>query len=76
MNILNKVKKSFNHEIEVMARNNIIRKLKKQGINHNDLLSSEFNELVMDEIKILESNTKKVGSGIVIGIAISLLTGI
>ncbi len=76
MNILNKAKISINYEIEKIAKTNIIRKLEKQGIDHNDLLSSEFNELVMDEIKILESDTKKVGSGIVIGIAISMLTGI
>ena len=76
MNLVNKTKESFNNEIYKLAKNNIIRKLEKQGIDHNDLLSSQFDELVADEIKILESDTKKVGMGIGIGIAISMLTGI
>jgi len=76
MNIINKAKDSFNHEIEKIAKANIVRKLEKQGLNPNDLNTVEFNELVIDEIKILESDSKKVGVGIGIGLAISLLTGI
>ncbi len=76
MNIINQAKESFNTEFEKLAKANIIRKLEKQGIDHNDLLASEFNELVSDEIKILESDTKKVGLGIGIGIALTMLTGI
>ena len=75
MKIINNAKSSFNHEIEKIAKNNIINKLKKQGIDHTNLMPSEFNELVNDEIKILENDTKKVGIGIGIGLAISLLTG-
>jgi len=76
MNIMNQAKESFSTEFEKLAKTNIIRKLEKQGIDHNDLLSSEFNELVADEIKILESDTKKVGLGIGIGIVLTMLTGI
>ena len=76
MNIINKAKDSFNHEIEKIAKANIVRKLEKQGLNPHDLNTVEFNELVIDEIKILESDSKKVGVGIGIGLAISLLTGI
>ncbi len=76
MNLINQAKESFNTEFEKLARANIIRKLEKQGIEKNDLLSSEFNELVADEIKILESDSKKVGLGIGIGIAFTMLTGI
>ena len=76
MNIMNQAKESFSTEFEKLAKTNIIRKLEKQGIDHNDLLSSEFNELVSDEIKILESDTKKVGLGIGIGIVLTMLTGI
>ena len=76
MDLLTKTKDTFNHEFEKLARANIIRKLEKQGIDYSDLLASEFNELVADEIKILESDTKKVGVGIGIGIAITMLTGI
>ena len=76
MNLINQAKESFNTEFEKLAKANIIRKLEKQGIDHNDLLSSEFNELVTDEIKILESDSKKVGMGIGIGVAITILTGV
>lgn len=76
MNIINQAKESFNTEFEKLARANIVRKLEKQGIDHNDLLSSDFNDLVADEIKILESDSKKVGMGIGVGLAISMLTGI
>ena len=76
MNIINQAKESFSREFEKLAKANIIRKLEKQGIDHNDLLPSDFNDLVADEIKILESDSKKVGMGIGIGIAITMLTGI
>lgn len=75
MNIIKKAKTSFNHEIEKIARNNIIRKLEKQGIDQNELALSDLNELVADEIKILEADTKKVGAGVGIGIVLSMLIG-
>lgn len=75
MNILNNAKTSLNHEIEKLARNNIIRKLEKQGIDYNDLSAADLHGLIADEIKILENDTKKVGLGIGIGLAISMLTG-
>ncbi len=76
MNIIHKAKDSFNEEIYKIAKKNIIQKLNKQGIKHTDLLSSEFNELVEDEIRILESDTKKVGLGFGIGLVTSMLIGI
>ncbi|MCD6653571.1 MAG: hypothetical protein LT067_02215 [Sulfurovum sp.] len=75
MNILNNAKTSLNHKIEKLARNNIIRKLEKQGIDYNDLSAADLHGLIADEIKILENDTKKVGLGIGIGLAISMLTG-
>lgn len=75
MNILNNAKTSLNHEIEKLARNNIIRKLEKQGIDYNDLSAADLHGLIADEIKILENDTKKVGLGIGIGLAISMITG-
>jgi hypothetical protein len=75
MSIISKTTESFNHEINRLATSNINRKLKKQGIDPNELNSVEFNALVADEVKILESDSKKVGLGIGIGLAISLLTG-
>ena len=75
MDLLSKTKETFNHEFEKLARANIERKLEKQGIDYRELDSSSFNELVLDEIKILESDTKKVGAGIAIGIVTSMLLG-
>ena len=76
MSIVNKAKSTFNNEIEKIARANIIKKLQKQSIDHRQLDDAEFNALIEDEVTILESDTKKVGLGIGIGLAISLLTGI
>jgi hypothetical protein len=75
MNLLSQAKQSFNTEFEKIAHANIIRKLAKQGISHHDLLASEFNELLEDEIKILERDSKRVGVGIGIGLILSLMTG-
>ena len=76
MNIITKAKTTFNTEIEKIARTNIKEKLFKQGINYQELSNSDFESLVESEKEILESDTKKVGLGIGIGLAISLLTGI
>ena len=73
--MFNKVKQEFDSEIEKYARKNIIKKLKKQGIDHTQLSREQFNELLEDEIKILKHDTKRIGQGIGIGLAISLLTG-
>jgi hypothetical protein len=75
MNIINKTKETFNSEIIKIAQKNIIAKLTKQGINHHDLLPSEFNRLIEDEIKILEHDSKRVGAGIAIGLIIAAMTG-
>jgi hypothetical protein len=69
-------KKNFENEVQNFARNNIIRKLEKQGIDYKELSDDAFNDLIRDEIEILKSDSKKVGAGIGIGIVISLLTGI
>lgn len=76
MNIINKTKQTFNAELEKIARANIIKKLQNQGIDYRDLASSDFQNLIEDEKEILESDTKKVGAGIGIGLAISMLIGI
>ncbi len=76
MNIITKAKTTFDTEIEKIARTNIKEKLFKQGINYQELSNSDFESLVESEKEILESDTKKVGLGIGIGLAISMLTGI
>lgn len=74
--MLDKAIENFDTEVQKYARKNIIKKLEDQGIDYHQLEDTDFNGLVADEIEILKSDTKKVGSGIAIGLAISLLTGI
>lgn len=74
--MFDKVKKNFMDEVEQHARKNIIKKLEKQGIDYNILADADFDDLVASEMEILESDTKKIGTGILIGLAISLVTGI
>ena len=69
-----KAKKTFEIEVEIFARKNIISKLKEQGIDYLQLKKSDFNGLISDEIAILKSDSKKVGVGI--GIVLALLSGI
>ena len=76
MKVLNQAKEELLNELEKFARRNIINKLQKQGISYLDLNEDEFEALVADEKEILKADSKKVGMGIGIGIAISLLTGI
>ena len=76
MNILTKAKTTFGNEIEKIARANIIEKLYKQDIDYLKLSDSDFDSLMEAEKEILESDTKKVGLGIAIGVGISMLTGI
>ena len=71
-----KVKQTFLNEVEQHARRNIIKKLEKQGIDYKVLADADFDDLVVSEMEILESDTKKVGVGIGIGLVISALTGI
>ena len=74
--MLSKIKKSVTEEIREFATKNIIKKLQKQGIDYKVLRDEDFEDLVSDEIKILQEDTKKIGLGIGIGLAISVLTGI
>lgn len=74
--MIENVKQSFIKEIRQVARENVIKKLQKAGVEYTKLSIEEFESLIDAEIDILKSDTKKVGIGIGIGIAISLLTGI
>jgi len=74
--MISKIKQSVTEEIREYATKNIIKKLQKQGVDYKILRDEEFEELVNDEIKILQADTKKIGLGIGIGLAISMLTGI
>jgi hypothetical protein len=74
--MLNEVKKNFEIEVDKYARKNIIKKLEDQGIDYKQLTDEAFNELMADEIEILKSDSKKVATGVGIGILLSLVTGI
>ncbi len=75
MNLISKARNTFDNEIEKIARTNIIEKLYKRDIDYTNLSDEEFDTLVETEKEILESDTKKVGLGIAIGLGISMLTG-
>ena len=72
---MRKIKKIFKNGFKKTARENLIHKLEKQGIAYTELHSSEFHELLKAERGILESDTKKVGAGIGIGLVLSMLLG-
>ena len=74
--MLSKIKTTFDDEIQTFAKNNIIKKLQKQGINYHNLANEDFDALIADEIEILKSDSKKVGVGVGIGLLLSLVTGI
>ena len=74
--MFNQTKENFDLEVRKFAKNNIISKLEKQGIDHQQLDDKDFESLISDEIEILKSDSKKVGAGVGIGILISLVTGI
>jgi len=74
--MLNEVKKNFKIEVNKYAKKNIIKKLEDQGVYYKELTDEAFNDLMADEIEILKSDSKKVGTGIGIGILFSLVTGI
>ena len=65
----------LNQGIRKMAENSLIKKLNAQGINRADLTDNKFEELLLLEIEIIKNDGKKVGTGIAIGIGISILTG-
>ena len=74
--MFNETKKNFETEVNKFATKNIIKKLEDQGIDYRQLVDADFNDLVADEIEILKRDSKKVGTGIGIGILFSLVTGI
>jgi len=73
--MLNELQNDFDSSIRKMAESNLLKKLNTQGINRADLTIEKFEELLTMEIDIVKSDGKKVGAGIGIGIALSLLTG-
>jgi ribose 1,5-bisphosphokinase PhnN len=75
MNILDDAKRNFQQELRTQARARIIRKLEKADLNYRALDPAEFERLVDAEVKLLESDAKKVGFGIGVGFSLSMLLG-
>jgi len=73
---MNKTLERFSDEIYKQAKNRVINKLEKQGVDPILLADKELEELVTDEMEILKSDTQKVGVAAGLSLAISLLIGI
>lgn len=73
--MLNDLQKELDSSIKSMAEKNLIKRLKKQGIQRDDLSNEKFHELLEFELEIIKSDGKKVGAGVAVGIGLSLLTG-
>lgn len=69
------VQNEFDKSVRKIAESNLLKKLNAQGINRIDISNEKFAELLDMEIEILKSDGKKVGTGIGVGVALTLLTG-
>lgn len=69
------VQNEFDKSVKKMAESNLLKKLNKQGIKRTDITEEKFAELLDMEIDILKSDGKKVGTGIGVGVALTILTG-
>ncbi|MAD41921.1 MAG: hypothetical protein CL623_05965 [Arcobacter sp.] len=73
--MFNDLQKELDTSIKSLAENSLLKKLRKQGIERTDISTEKFSELLELEIDIIKSDGKKVGSGVAVGIGISILTG-
>ena len=73
--MFNDLQKELDTSIKNLAENSLIKKLKKQGIDRIDISSKKFDELLELELEIIKSDGKKVGTGIAVGIGLSILSG-
>ena len=73
--MFNELQNGLDSKVKEIATKNVIKKLNKQNINIDNIDYTKFLELVELELAILKSDGKKVGSGIAVGIGISILTG-
>lgn len=73
--MFNKVQNEFDASVRKIATSNVIKKLNEQGLQRSDIEDEKFEELIEMQIDILKSDGKKVGTGIGVGIALTVLTG-
>ena len=65
----------FNSNIKRIAENAVIKRLNKEGLSRMDIADDKFNQLVEMQINIIKEDGKKVGAGLLGGIALTVLTG-
>ena len=68
-------KHNFNHNIKKVAKANVLKNLKKEGIDYTAIPAYKLNGLIALEVDILKADTKKVGAGVAIGLGMSILSG-
>lgn len=73
--MFNEVQNEFDKSVRKIAESNLLKKLNAQGISRNEISPMQFQSLLDMEIEILKNDGKKVGAGIGVGIALSVLTG-
>lgn len=73
--MFNDLQKELDSSVKGLAQNSLLKKLRKQGIERADISSQKFDELLELEVEIIKADGKKVGTGIAVGIGISILSG-
>jgi len=73
--MLNEIQNQLDDCVMKLAQSSLIKKLNAQGINRSDLTNEKFNKLLELEKEIIINDGKKVGAGIGVGIALSVLSG-
>jgi len=73
--MLNNLQNELDTSIKSLAENSLLKKLRKEGIERADISSEKFDELLELELEIIKSDGKKVGTGIAVGIGLSILSG-
>ncbi len=73
--MLNNIQDGLDNGLKKIAEISLLKKLEQKGVNKNDLKSEDFENLLKSEMEIIKNDGKKVGAGIGIGLAISVVTG-
>ena len=73
--MLNNIQDGLDNGLKKIAEISLLKKLEQKGVNKNDLKSEDSENLLKSEMEIIKNDGKKVGAGIGIGLAISVVTG-
>jgi len=74
--MINDLKYGLNKEIEKTAHKVAIKKLKKQGIDYQDLEEDDFQGIINTQKEILLQDVKKVGQAAAISAALGMIIGV